>query len=193
MRLGHPEISADIIESCRQGDRDAFRVVYETHKDRVYSIALYFFHGDAQTASDVTQQVFLNLMRSFHRFRGESAFSTWFYRLVVNTCVDGARKAKSRAIRLESYERESIASQASQDDNIAQTEMAQSVKAAVSTLPPSFRLAILLRYFEELSYEEMAQALNCSVGTVSSRLSRGHRMLAEKLLPLRARLGSRES
>ena len=61
--LGDPEISADIIESCRQGDRDAFRVVYEAHKDRVYSIALYFFHGDAQTASDVTQQVFLNLMR----------------------------------------------------------------------------------------------------------------------------------
>jgi RNA polymerase sigma-70 factor (ECF subfamily) len=59
-------------------------------------------------------------------------------------------------------------------------------------LPPEFRLAILLRYFEELSYEEIAKALNCSIGTVSSRLSRGHRLLAEKLSPLKAWLGAKE-
>ena len=76
---------------------------------------------------------------------------------------------------------------------MAEEEMARSVQAAVSRLPPNFRVAILLRYFEELSYEEMAQALNCSLGTVSSRLSRGHRLLAEKLSPFKAWLRGRES
>lgn len=92
------EISADIIESCRRGDRDAFRALYETYKDKVYSIALYFFHGDASAASDITQQVFLKLIRGIAQFRGESGFSTWLYRLVVNACMDAARRAKPREI-----------------------------------------------------------------------------------------------
>jgi len=192
VRLGHPEISADIIESCRHGDRNAFRVVYETHKDRVYSIALYFFHGDAPTASDVTQQIFLKLMTDFHHFRGDSSFSTWLHRLVINTCVDAHRRTKVRAGKGEPVTPETLGSQASQEDDLAQQQLANSVQTAVSTLPPAFRAAILLRYFEELSYEEMAKALHCSIGTVSSRLSRGHRLLAEKLSPLKAWLGSEE-
>ena len=193
MCLADPDLSADIIESCRQGDRDAFRVVYEAHKDRVYSIVLYFFHGDVQTASDVTQQVFLTLMRSFHRFRGDCSFSTWLYRLVVNTCIDADRHRKARGARLQLQDCDAISSPASQERTIAEAQIGRSVQAAVSTLPPAFRVAILLRYFEELSYEEMAQALNCSLGTVSSRLSRGHRLLAEKLSPFKAWLRGRES
>lgn len=192
MRLGRPEISADIIESCRQGDRDAFRVVYETHKDRVYSVVLYFFRGDVPTANDVTQQVFLKLMTDFHHFRGDSAFSTWLYRLVINTCVDVARRGKVRIVPYDLLVRETAASRTSQEDDLAQTEIAQSVQTAISALPASFRAAILLRYFEDLSYEEMAKVLNCSVGTVSSRLSRGHRLLAEKLSLLKAWLGTKE-
>ena len=192
MRLGDPEISADIIESCRQGDRDAFRVVYEAHKDRVYSVALYFFHGDVQTASDVTQQVFLNLMKGFHRFRGDSAFTTWLHRLVVNTCVDTARRTRTRAAFAEPPDYEAVGTHPQQEAGIAQAQLANAVQAAVSTLPPVFRIAILLRYFEDLSYDQMAEVLNCSKGTVSSRLSRGHRLLAGKLSALKGWLGTRE-
>ena len=174
------EISADIIESCRRGDRDAFRALYETYKDKVYSIALYFFHGDASAASDITQQVFLKLIRDIAQFRGESGFSTWLYRLVVNACMDAARRAKPREIVADTR-----SEPGSQEEDFARRQRAQSVQAALSALPVKFRLPMLLRYFEDLSYQEMARALGCSMGTVASRLSRGHRMLAQKLESLR--------
>jgi len=89
------EVSPDVVEACRQGDRDALRALYETYKDRVYSIALYYFRGDTASASDVTQQVFLKLMDGIGRYRGDSAFSTWLYRIVINACVDRSRRAQA--------------------------------------------------------------------------------------------------
>jgi RNA polymerase sigma-70 factor, ECF subfamily len=173
-------ISAQIVAACRLGERDAFRALYDIYKDRVYSIALYFFHGDLSVASDVTQQVFLKLMTSMSQFRGDAEFSTWLYRLVVNACMDAARRRKWDVVRDRSH-LEMIAGAASQEEDYAREQMASSVRAAVSALPPKFRMAVLLRYFEDLSYEQMAEALHCSMGTVASRLSRGHKMLAERL------------
>jgi RNA polymerase sigma-70 factor (ECF subfamily) len=133
----------------------------------------------------VTQQVFLKLMTTIGQFRGDSGFSTWLYRLVVNVCTDGARKSKARALSLERSSPGLLVRAGSQEDRLVRAQMARSVQSAVSTLPPKFRIAILLRYFEDLSYEQMAGVLNCSTGTVASRLSRGHRLLAEKLAPLK--------
>ena len=177
--LSDREVSAELIESCRAGDRDAFRVLYDQYKDRVYSLSLYFFHGDESIAADVTQQVFLKLITTIGQFKGESAFSTWLYRLVVNACQDITRRRKSGALavgRLEEF-----AAPGSQEDDYQRAQMTRLVRAAVSALPPKFRLAVLLRYFDDLSYEQMAEALHCSMGTVASRLSRGHKILAERL------------
>jgi RNA polymerase sigma-70 factor (ECF subfamily) len=160
----------------------------------VYSIALHFFHGNTAAAGDVTQQVFLKLMTTIGQFRGDSGFSTWLYRLVVNACTDGARKSRAQALApaLRRPAPDLRVRATSQEDHLVHAEMASSVQSAVSTLPPKFRIAILLRYFEDLSYEEMARVLNCSMGTVASRLSRGHRILAEKLAPLKRRLVTRQ-
>ncbi|MFN0169978.1 MAG: RNA polymerase sigma factor [Bryobacteraceae bacterium] len=185
MSLSDREIGPDIIELCRRGDRDAFRTLYLAYKDRVYSISLYFFHGDAAAAGDATQQVFLKLITGIRQFRGDSGFSTWLYRLVVNTCTDSARQRKSQSLIRERSILETFPAAGSQEDESIRMQMAASVQLAVSELPAKFRLAVLLRYFEDLSYEEMAKVLNCSMGTVASRLSRGHRMLAEKLAPLK--------
>ncbi len=179
--LSDREISAEVVESCRLGDRDALRALYQVYKDRVYSISLYFLHGDAAGASDVTQQVFLKLITSIGQFRGDAEFSTWLYRLVVNACMDAARRRKSDPVISERGYLERCAVPGSQEEDYARAQMANSVRAAVSTLPAKFRIAVLLRYFEDLSYEEMAKALGCSMGTVASRLSRGHRILAERL------------
>jgi RNA polymerase sigma-70 factor (ECF subfamily) len=180
-KLTDRQISAEIVAACRSGDRDAFRALYDIYKDRVYSIALYFFHGDPAAASDATQQVFLKLITSMGQFRGEAEFSTWLYRLVVNVCLDAARRKKSDAVASDRSQLEMVPGPDSQEDDYARAQMASSVRAAVSALPPKFRIPVLLRYFEDLSYEEMAEALHCSMGTVASRLSRGHRMLAERL------------
>jgi RNA polymerase sigma-70 factor (ECF subfamily) len=183
------EIGAGVVEGCRKGDRNAIRVIYDVYKDKVYSIALYFFHGDTATASDVTQQVFLKLVTDSEHFRGESTFSTWLYRIVVNTCIDAARGRRQGTLRIERSLVESVAAEGSLEDDLDKKQIADSIRTAISALPPKFRLAILLRYFDDLSYEEMAKVLNCSMGTVASRLSRGHRMLAAKLAPMREWFG----
>jgi len=159
----------------------------------VYSIALYFFHGNAAEAGDATQQVFLKLLTNIQSFRGDSEFSTWLYRLVVNTCLDGSRKSKSRErsaepadlTRIAEHRSNRIGDPRSQDEELERKQVAGRVQAALSSLPPKFRMPILLRYFEDLSYTEMAQALECSPGTVASRLNTGHKLLAEKLAKLR--------
>lgn len=179
--LSERNADADVVEACRHGDRSAFRELYGIYKDRVYSIALYFFHGDRAAAGDATQQVFLKLLASIGQYRSDSAFSTWLYRLVVNTCLDEARLRKVRIAESGSARLEAIAGQDSQESQYARAQEAASVRAAVASLPPKFRIAVLLRYFDDLSYEEMAKALQCSMGTVASRLNRGHKMLAEKL------------
>ena len=188
------EISPEILEACRRGDRDAFRALYEAYKDRVYSIAFHFFQADADAAGEVTQQVFLKLMREIGRFRGDAAFSTWLYRLVVNACVDRTRRQRTDVASEDPITLDSIAAatQPSHEDVFARREVETRVQRAVATLPPKLRTAILLRYFQDLSYIDMATTLNCSIGTVASRLSRGHRLLAKKLAPVRALLTHEE-
>ncbi len=183
VNLSDREISAAIIEACRSGDRDAFRALYDAYKDRVYSIALYFFHGDAAVASDVTQQVFLKLITSIGQFRGDAEFSTWLHRLVVNACMDNARRRKPETVP-DRTRMEAIAGPDSPERDFERAQMTKSVQAAVASMPAKFRIAVLLRYFEDLSYEQMAKALQCSMGTVASRLNRGHKMLAERLKEL---------
>jgi len=179
------EVSAGIIEGCRQGDRAAFHALYLAYKDKVYSISLYFFHGDDLAASDTTQQVFLKLITGIGQFRGSSEFSTWLYRMVVNTCLDGAKAVRRKERPVEAARLERIPAQWTADEDLERAEMARTVQTALSSLPPKLRLPVLLRYFEDLSYGEMAGALNCSIGTVASRLHQGHKLLAEKLAKLR--------
>ena len=179
------EIAASILESCRHGDRDAFRALYEAYKDKVYSICLYFFHGDAAEAADVTHEVFLKVFAGIAGFHGEANFSTWLYRLTQNACLDGARRRAARARTVEATERSlttPLPNQLpTQYDDLTRAQEARTVQQAVSSLPPKFRLPILLRYFQDFSYEQMSAALNCSMGTVASRLNRGHKMLAKLL------------
>lgn len=181
-------VEARVVESCQQGDREAFRLLFETHKDKVYSIALYFFGGDAALASDITQQVFLKLFTRISQFRHQSEFTTWLYRLTTNTCIDEQRRRR----RFSTFDETPTGTPPTRaaipaaEARFMRLEIADSVRDAIATLKPKLRIAILLKYFEELSYEEIALVLNCSKGTVASRLNRGHRILAQRLGHLRA-------
>jgi RNA polymerase sigma-70 factor (ECF subfamily) len=179
--LSDREVAAEIVESCRAGDRDAFRVLYDLYKDRVYSIAFYFFHGDESAASDLTQQVFLKLITAIRQFKNEATFSTWLYRLVVNACHDAKRRRKSAGFTTDGACLAGAAITGSHEEDYSREQLARSVRMAISSLPAKFRIAILLRYFHDLSYKQIAQVLRCSKGTVASRLSRGHKLLAEEL------------
>jgi RNA polymerase sigma-70 factor (ECF subfamily) len=180
------EVSTEVIEACRRGDRDAFRVLYEAYKDRVYSACLYFFHGDAAEAADITQEIFLKLFAAIGTFREGAAFSTWLYRMVHNACVDSARRRKIRERPVEAQ----TDFVASHETEILHSRDAATIQQAVSSLPPKYRVAVLLRHFEDFSYEDMSKVLNCSMGTVASRLNRAHKLLADVLGPLRDRVAA---
>jgi RNA polymerase sigma-70 factor, ECF subfamily len=185
-----------LIEACQSGDREAFRELYDAHKDRVWTIALRFT-GDESAARDVTQQVFLKLFTGIAGFRHESNFRTWLYRMVANECMDEFRKRR-RLIPLDIFgpdERDDDRGEVElkewreeplQEGQLARLEISEAVQAAVMQLKPKLRMAIVLKYFEDLSYEQMAEALGCSMGTVASRLNRGHKALAQKLSRFRS-------
>lgn len=178
-------IDANVIAACQKGDRDAFRLLFENYKDRVFSIAVYSFGGDEAAAGDVTQQTFLKLMTAITQFRGESQFATWLYRLVVNACNDERRRRRRFLSLGESMPASRLEDRRPQEKHYARVELAGSVRAAINELKPKFRLPILLKYIEGLSYEEIAAVMGCSKGTVASRLNRGHKALARRLVHLR--------
>lgn len=174
----------NLLEECRKGNRDAMHTLYVDNQRRVYSIALHFFGGNSEQAEDVTQQVFLKLFRNTD-FRGDSAFTTWIYRMTVNACIDEMRKTRRFLNFGDWFLTKEPASKFSLNDQLHSRQISAEVQAVVASLKPKFRLPILLKYVEGLSYQEIADVLECSIGTVSSRLNRGHKMLAGKLGHLR--------
>src|SRR5215210_9404792 len=125
--MGHGEAKTHVIEACRSGDREAFRQLFETYKDRVYSIALYFFGGDEATAADVTQQVFLKLFTRISQFQGEAEFTTWLYRMTTNACVDEQRKRRRMQQFGEGVELSERGPGRTQEERLARAEVARTV------------------------------------------------------------------
>jgi RNA polymerase sigma-70 factor (ECF subfamily) len=181
-------INGQVIEACQRGDRDAFQSLFEAYKDKVFSIAVYSSGGDRTLAEDVTQQIFLKLFTAIRQFRGDSEFTTWLYRLVVNACLDERRRRK-RWLPWDTTQTptgkiaamNAVSDSKPQERQYARLEVAESVRLAIEELKPKFRLPILLKYIEGLSYEEIAEVMGCSKGTVASRLNRGHSQLAKRL------------
>ncbi len=172
------------IEACQRGDSEGFRLLFEVYKDRVYSIALYYFNGDEASAHDITQQIFLKLLTHISQFESRSEFSTWLYRMVANACLD-RKRALRRFLSFDARVDKIPETRRSMEDKFIQREREASIRSAISGLRPKLRMAILLKHFEELSYDEIAAVLGCSKGTVASRLNRGHQILAQKLAHLR--------
>jgi RNA polymerase sigma-70 factor, ECF subfamily len=184
MVMAEQLISGQVIEACQQGDRAAFQLLFETYKDKVFSIAVYSSGGDRAVADDVTQQIFLKLFTAIRQFRGDSEFTTWLYRLVVNACLDERRRRRRLLPLPETFAMSNPSERKPQEKQYARREVSEAVQAAIGELKPKFRLPILLKYIEGLSYDEIASVMGCSKGTVASRLNRGHSQLAKRLAHL---------
>ncbi len=184
MVMAEKLIDERIIEACQQGDRAAFQLLFETYKDKVFSIAVYSSGGDRSIADDVTQQIFLKLFTAIQQFRGDSEFTTWLYRLVVNACMDERRRHRRLLPWGDTATMKTPSEKKPQEKQYARLEVSEAVQAAIAELKPKFRLPILLKYIEGLSYEEIASVMGCSKGTVASRLNRGHSQLAKRLAHL---------
>ncbi|MGH9845510.1 MAG: RNA polymerase sigma factor [Blastocatellia bacterium] len=140
--------------------------------------------GDAEMAKDLTQEIFLKVFRDLRAFRFESSFSSWLYRLATNTCLNALRSRRTRR-EVDIEEVLGTPAEIDADCRLEQQQVDRSIQRAVRkailSLKPPLRAVIVLRYIENLSYGEIAEALSCSEGTVASRLSRAHRLLERKL------------
>jgi RNA polymerase sigma factor (sigma-70 family) len=166
------------VEGCRKQDPDAQRLLFQQYRSRVYRLAM-FISRDSADAAEITQDVFIKVYSGLPQFRGEATFDTWLYRIVSNACRDHARKSR-RFLLLDSAFWFSRASQV-----VPPNGTREAVRSAIASLPERFRIAVVLRYVEDLSYEEISKVLDCPSGTVAARLSRAHKMLAGKLAGLR--------
>jgi RNA polymerase sigma-70 factor, ECF subfamily len=180
----------ELVGACQRGDRDAFRALFEAYRNKVYSVA-FRFSGDETAAMDIAQDTFVKLFSSIRDFRGESSFDTWIYRLVVNSCLDHRRRGWRLMHLVDAFAGTLRAPAVSSLDELLRSERGERVRAAVDRLSPDLRMAIVLRYTEGLSYDEVADALGCSVGTVASRLNRAHKKLERWLAPLVKQKGER--
>lgn len=174
------------IIAIQQGDRDAFKELYDYYRDRVYNIIFYAL-GDEIRAEDVLQIVFVKIFRGLPSFRFEASLATWIYRIAVNESLNQQRGHKAQHIPFEALlgSDEELDSGSAADLRHAEGERREIVHRAVMELSPKLRAVVALKYLDGLSYEEMASVLECSPGTVASRLNRALSELEARLRPLR--------
>lgn len=171
----------ELIRRAGQGDQEAFRQLVETYQAPAYRLALRMCGGDAALAEDAAQEAFLAAWRGLPRFRGDSRFSTWLYRLTTNAAIDWLRREKRHRGMDDVTELELPDDGPGPQDQAEQAEAQQAVRRALSRLSEEHRQVLLLRYMQELDYAEIAAALEISEGTVKSRISRAKMRLRELL------------
>lgn len=181
----HTKSDEVLITLVHQGEQGAFRVLLERYQERIRNLIYSIFH-DQQVVDDLSQEVFIKAYEALPQFRFQSSFYTWLYRIAVNKSRDELRKRKVRRwfslqTMLDSGDKE-LGSKilVEQHDN----ELQELLAAGLKTLPEKYRIAIILKDVDGLSYEEIAEVMECEIGTVKSRLSRARAMLRKVLEPL---------
>ncbi len=185
------ELDLERGKAAQAGDRGAFDALVERHKDIVYAVA-YRFARDPDLALDLSQDVFIRAYRGIKSFRGKSSFSTWLYRIAMNTCIDYTRK-RSRSVDAQTVPEE-VAEYAGSDavetgrprgpgDLVLSGELGEQIQKAVDALPPYHKSVFVLYEIEGLSYKDIAEIVGCSIGTVMSRLHYARKKLRTMLEP----------
>lgn len=174
----HEPSDEELVAAFVAGDADAFAVLLQRYERRVFGIALRYF-GDAQDAEDAAQDAFLALYRKADTFRGGARFSTWMYRVTTNACNDLARR-RARRPQKAGAAVEELPLIASEDD-IGTSVLRMELQEALQQLTPEYRDAVIGHTVEGRPYHELAEASGVAVGTIKSRVHRGHAKLAEIL------------
>lgn len=182
-----PTDETQLIRRAQGGDRDAFAQLLARFEKPVYHQALRMV-GHAEDAADLTQEVFLKVWQGLPSFQGDSSFSTWLYRLTSNACIDFLRREKRRrgTLSLDDEERELVAQlpdpAPTPQRALEQRELRQALAEGLAQLSDEHRQVLILRELNGLSYDEIAQALCLSPGTVKSRIARARLALRKILL-----------
>ena len=192
--MSDPDVDALLVERAQRGDLRAFEMLVVKYQRRIERLIARMVR-DVDLVQDIAQESFLRAYRALPRFRGDSAFYTWLYRISVNTAKKALLQMKRDPLVLQSAtagedEDETYrpgnepSDGATPDALLASKQIAAAVNAAIDALSEDLRQAIVLREIEGLSYEEIAELMNCPIGTVRSRIFRAREAIALRLRPL---------
>jgi len=189
--MGEREVDQALVLRVQRGDKKAFDLLVLKYQQKVGNLVSRYVRDHSET-QDVTQEAFIKAYRALPNFRGESAFYTWLYRIAINTAknylVAQGRRPPGSDVDAETAEQLDVGSRlkehATPEHHLLTDELAETVKQAMDDLPEDLRTAITLRELEGLSYEEIAKAMDCPVGTVRSRIFRARAAIDARLKPL---------
>jgi RNA polymerase sigma-70 factor, ECF subfamily len=169
-----------LIRQFKAGDPSTFERIVKTYQDRIYNLC-YYLLGNPQDAEDAAQDVFIKAFRNLKGFRPEASLYTWLYRIGVNTCLDQKKKLRPEPLKNESQAEGLASTEPSPERRYQSKEIGQAINSALEQLSKNSRAVIVLKEIEGLPYEEIAEVLNTSVGTIKSRLSRAREELRRLL------------
>jgi len=189
--MSQDENDQQLVQRVQKGDRSAFDLLVLKYQHRVLKLVGRFVSNPAE-AEDVAQDAFLKAYRALPSFRGESAFYTWLYRIAINTAKNSLVATRRRPVDFdldlqdpEQFDRHAKLKEVDTPERVLLTEeIRQVVQGAMEQLPEDLRTAIVLRELDGLSYEEIAEAMECPVGTVRSRIFRAREAIDKRLKPL---------
>lgn len=197
--MSERDIDAQLVARVQQGDKQAFDLLVVKYQRKIQRLLSRILR-DQSDIDDVMQEAFIKAYRALPQFRGESAFYTWLYRIAINTARNwlasqGRRPsapAGNQNVEGETfYEIDNLTDNNTPESALASQEIAGTVNAAIEQLPEELRTAIVLREIDGLSYEEIAQTMDCPIGTVRSRIFRAREAIAAKLRPVLDNRGDR--
>lgn len=180
-----------LVQRVQQGDKRAFDLLVLRYQHRIAGLVSRFMY-DSSEVQDVTQEAFIKAYRALPGFRGDSQFYTWLYRIAINTAknylVARKRRPPSADIDIDDAmyfeDQSALKDIASPERNLMSEQLMAVVNETIKLLPDDLRTALTLREYDDLSYEEIAEVMNCPVGTVRSRIFRAREMVDEKIKPL---------
>ncbi|HEY4732730.1 MAG TPA: RNA polymerase sigma factor RpoE [Gammaproteobacteria bacterium] len=189
--MGESNVDQYLVERVQRGDKQAFDILVRKYQHKLVKLILRYVH-DPDEVLDVAQEAFLKAYRALPGFRGESAFYTWLYRIAINTAknhlISQGRRPPDDDVNIEDAEQlevdTGLKDYATPEHLLAKDQIEATVYEAIDQLPDDLRIAITLRELEGLSYEEIAEAMGCPVGTVRSRIFRAREVIHNKLKPL---------
>ncbi|MDP1558490.1 MAG: RNA polymerase sigma factor RpoE [Nitrosomonas sp.] len=191
--MGDREIDQQLVERVQRGDKKAFDLLVVKYQRKLARLLSQFIRDSAEV-EDVTQEAFIKAYRALPSFRGDSAFYTWLYRIGINTAknflVSQGRRAPTTSNSFDNEDAENFEEGGrlrelnTPESELMSKQIAQTVNLTLDSLPEDLRTAIILREIEGLSYEEIANVMNCPIGTVRSRIFRAREAISEELRPL---------
>jgi RNA polymerase sigma-70 factor (ECF subfamily) len=189
--MSEAQVDQLLVERVQKGDKTAFDLLINKYQHRIISLVSRYV-GDQAEAMDVAQEAFIKAYRAIGKFRGDSAFYTWLYRIAINTAKNWlvARKRRPPATDIdaadaEQYDMDSrLKDRGTPENEMMRDEIKETVFSTIAQLPDDLRTAIMLREIEGMSYEDIATTMECPIGTVRSRIFRAREAIDEKLRPL---------